>query len=202
MLCTTLILSENIFSQNKTDDCIIYENVLMFLNKKETDIKYVYEGIIDPESDDMGKRVKREGLHQYNFYIVDKKSELGYLSVRDWFSKLVKDSTVIHKNYICNNDSVINCTFNDSIKYQYKPFIEIKFSEIDYLQEKRGEMNVYRTPIRVTFSKVLYTQDNRALVFAKIYQGVGRGKDNYVYAFVFKKNNDDWILSLAEGEVR
>ena len=202
MLYITLMLSTNIYAQNKTDDCIIYKNVLLYLNEKEADVKYTYEGTIDPEVDDIGKLVEGDGLQQYYFYIVDKKSEFGYLSVRDWFSKLLKDSTVIQKNYIFNKDSIINCVFDDGIKYQYKPFIEIEFSEKNYLQEKKEGMNVHYTPIRTTFSKVLYTQDDRALVFAKIYQGIGRGRDSYVYGFVFKKNKIYWELSLVEVEIR
>src|SRR5690606_28197626 len=112
------------------------------------------------------------------------------------------DSTVIHNDYFYNKDSIINCTFGDSIKYQYRPFIDIKFTEKDFLRQKRGEADVYYSPMRITFSKILYTNDGRALVYAKIYQGKGRGKDIYVYGFVFKKNNDDWILNFVDVEVR
>lgn len=184
----------NIFAQN-ANDCIIYENVLLYLNKKEAELKIVYRGIIDPESGDIGTPVVRDkGLYQHNFYIVDEKSNYGY----SWFSEFMKDSTIIHKNYIYDNDSIINCTFDNTIKYQYKPFIEIRFSEKDYLQEKIGETDVYYSPMRVTFSKVLYTNDDRALVFARIYQGIGGGRDRCAYGFVFNKNNDDWVLSLVE----
>jgi hypothetical protein len=202
LLCITLNLSTTTFAQSKTDDCIIYKSVLTHLNEKEAKVRYEYGGIINPEENNMGERVEREGLHQYNFYIVDKKSDWGYLSVRDWFSKLIKDSTVIYKNYRYNKDSINNCIFGDNIKHQYKPFTDIKFSEKDYKHEKREETIVYYTPIRITFSKVLYTKDNRALVFVKVYQGIGQGRDNYVYGFVFKKNNDDWIVSTIEGEIR
>lgn len=191
----------DLFAQN-TNDCIVYKNVLLYLNKKEAWPKIVYGGIIDPESDDVGTPVQLNELHQYSFYIVSKKTDFDYLSIRNWFSSLIKDSSIIQKKYIFDNDSIINCIFDNNIKYQYKPFTEIRFSEKDFLQEKQAEKNIFYSPMRITFSKVLYTNDDRALVYVKFYLGNGSGRDIGVYGFVFNKNNSDWELKNVEIELR
>jgi hypothetical protein len=203
LFCISLTLGTNVHAQRKTDDCLIYEKVLTYLDGKEAHNKEIYEGTIDPESGEIGKKVERSGCHKYNFYIVNKiYTDFDYLSVRDWFSKLLKDSTVIQRQYVSTSNKIINCAFSDSVKYQYKSIAKISFSKKDFFNKKCRETMISYRPIRVTFSKVLYTENNKALLFITTYQGMGRGIDQWAQGFIFEKKNNEWALSLTEGEVR
>lgn len=207
LLCITLLCNTNVFAQNEADDCIIYKSVLDFFNEKRASVKSaIRKEKIDRKGDIKQIRVKLKGLQQYNFYIVDEKIFWRWEYSADWkpaakrFSEIVKDSTVIFENYRYNEDSTHTCTFGNDIKYQYKPFSEISFSAEDYTREKRGRTTVHYSPVKIGLSQILYTEDNRALVVVGVSTTGGRyGGSSY---FVFKKDNDNWVLSTVNGEAR
>jgi hypothetical protein len=173
------------------------------MNAKQASITEIYEGPFEPEKGSLGEPVKRIGKYEYSFYIAnDMYAEFDYPSVKGWFATLMKDTTIIQKKYVTSNDSFIYCAKFTGIKHQYKPFIDISFSQSDFLKKGKGKRTLHYIPIRVTFSKVLYTTDNRALVFAKVYEGMGRGNDQWVYGYIFTNRNNKWILSQTEGEIR
>jgi hypothetical protein len=197
LFCMILFVTSSAQSQ----DCKIYETVLGYLNKNESVIKYGYTGTINPESSELGERVDLSG-QQLSFYIVKKKSDFDYYTIRDWFSKFIKDSTLNQYQYTSSQDSILNCSFSCCLKYQYRSFEETrKFTETDFSIEVKGNDTIHYTPVRITFSKILYSK-NTALVYAKTFAGLGGGRDITVYGFVFKKKGKDWILKKSEVETR
>jgi hypothetical protein len=197
-----IISSEISLAQKKEDDCAIYEKILFYFNKKAVESKIIYGGIIDPESRDLGTAIEDKETKQYNFYIVNNKLDFEYLIVRDWFSKLINDSTIIQDIYNTNKDTIINCIFDSSIKFKYSSYDNINLSKQDEINEKKIRKNIYYSSMRLNFSKILYTKDSRALVYAKIYIGKGNGRDILVNGFVFKNIDNSWILDRVESEIR
>lgn len=200
-----IILNPKLYGQSTGDDCAIYQSVLIYLNEKEASVHsdniYVYP--VDPKSDlQKGKYIERSGYHQNNFLIVkEMNTEFGYESVRDWFSHLMNDKTIIQKDYFSNNDSFVNCEFGCGIKYQIKPF-GVRIAEGDFLHEKIGDVEKYYHGLRITFSRIIYTKDNRALLFVALRSGIGGGRDTYILGFVFYKSNTVWAIDSVNGESR
>jgi len=184
----------------KNNDCAIYSAVLDYFNKKEAGVKYVYKGIVNPVSGDLGKRVERTGIHQLSFYIIKNKSRFDNNDVKYWFSQLVKDSILKRYKYVSNTDSVVDCSFACCLKYQYRDFEEVReFTNDDFSMDVKGTDTTYYTPIRITLSKVLYVK-NIALVYTKVFSGLGNGRDMAVYGFVFMKKGKEWTLHKVEVE--
>jgi len=199
-----LIFCKSSFAQYKSDDCAVYEKVLMYLNAEYEKPRYVYEGVIDPESENAGKKVERVGHYNYSFYIVNKRNVSFMPSSIWWFVELTKDSSIVQKDYVYNEDTLINCVFKQNIKYQYKNFDEVYrkgFSEKDFLFEQIDGIDFHYTPMRIRLSRILYTKDNKALVVATTRVGVGGGGDQWAYCFILKKENDNWIIYKTGGEV-
>lgn len=196
-----MLLSQTVFAQSQYDDCAIYQIVLEYFNHQYGKPMYVYTGeggVIDPV-DPKQDSFLREGIHRYSFFIVKKRGSFGNPEV-PWFSHLMQDSSLGQYNYISKKDSLINCIFPNSIKYQYKNFEEIEFEKSDYYTEVVGTDTIQYAPFRITLSKVLYAK-NIALVNAGKFTGLGMAGDTAFYGFVFKKNGKDWVLEKSEWVV-
>lgn len=198
-----LILSSNLFAQHMDDDCMIYQKVLEYYNREYGKPVYVYTGeggVIDPVNPKQDSFL-RTGDHRYSFFIVEHRGRFGNPEVQSWFYDLMNDSTLRRHDYTSNKDSLIRCTFPNSLKYQYKHFLEIEFDKDDYFIEVNGLDTIQYAPIRITFSKVIYA-DNIALVYAGNYTGLGMAGDTGVRGFVYRKVDDEWVLEKSEWEVR
>lgn len=185
-------------------DCKIYEQVLQYVNSKYSNVDTVYEGTVNPESNDIGKPVKldKESI-ELNFYVIRRKSDFSKNHIDYWFSNLMRDTILINNKFDTGSDSLINCTFHKIVKCQFTDYESVSsFSLEDYITIEKEEGSTYYTPARVMFSNILYnTSGKQALVFAKVLVGVG-SRDNVVYGFDFQKKGCKWVLEKVEYEMR
>ncbi|MCF3109588.1 hypothetical protein LL912_12475 [Niabella sp. CC-SYL272] len=196
-----MAISHNSFAQNDVkDECLIYESILEFLNAREATNDTVYTGIIDPESDDIGTPIRRTGILKLSFYIPKVRWDFTVAHLNPWFSSLLMDSSLLNYTYQTSDGGDLQCNFSNCLKYQFKAFEDTDFADKDFTSEIRGYDTIHYRPMRVTFSKILYSK-NIALVFAKIFSGMGQGGDKALYAFKFKKEGDGWVIEKSEIEM-
>lgn len=184
--------------------CKIYEMSMNYINRIYTDggQRYVFDdSLVKPDNPRTGHYIKKVQHEQLNFYILEKKSRFNSNDVKYWFSDLLKDNTLKLNKYYTDTGSIMTCTFSENLNFQFRNYDEVRnFTPQDFRTEIKGVDTIHYTPVRITFSTVLYNMDI-ALVYAKLFIGLGGGPDVTAYAFEFKKKNGKWILVKAESEV-
>lgn len=195
----TVILCHCAFA--KKNDCFIYENVLVYLNVKEGEIIALYttskEGI-EPTNIELTKEKVINKL-ALNFCIVNETSRFSENQLKEWFTKLLNDTTLVQIGFIENNtESIVNCKFN-TIKYQYANFSEtLSFVKANGQTEIQGTDTIHYNPCGIMFSNILYSKDERyAAVYVKVNRGMGF---NYLYGFLFENSGGNWILKTVANE--
>ena len=198
LLC--MVFNQNLLAQKM--DCIIYEKILLHFDKEHSSIKYLYEGVNDPENP-VFNSVKIKEKRALSFYIVKDKSEFRMNAVKGWFAELLNDTNIIKKDYTTTEkDSTVNCKFCNSLKYQVVEFTKVtSFSEKDYSTQGQGKSLIHYAPARVVFSNIIYHANQTALVYAKLKVGSDSGPGS-IYGFVFEKEKNNWVLKKVEKETR
>lgn len=183
------------FAQNS--NCEIYESILNYLNDKEKEATYTQR--VDPTDSNFNKLI-RARKYELNFFIIKSKRRLDQLDVEYWFSELLKDSLLKKHTYISDSCHMVDCIFSYPTKYQYKNTASGNITIKDFNKEIRDRDIVNYSPIRITFSNVLYS-NNIALVFVTTYKNIGWGRDTYVYGFVLEKKAGSWIIEKVGIEI-
>lgn len=196
LLITTLCLSSSGQSV-----CSIYNQILNDIQSQVTKSKIVT--ITPPDGHDPENPIfiydtlKNEQL--LYFYIVKEKQDFNSATVKYWFSSFLNDTSLNSKKYQNNNnDSIINYNFN--VKFKIIEFKDkLNFELTDYTYKKEKVEVVTYIPTKVVFSKILFSK-SIALVFAKIV--IGTNKREFIYGYIFKKENCNWNLEKRNIEIR
>jgi hypothetical protein len=127
---------------------------------------------------------------------VNKKIEFKKNEIKDWFAKLLKDTTIIKDEYLTRKDSINLCDFCNNINFtfveDFSPFFEID----NKTKFKNGKYNHYTA--RIVFSEILYYRNEFALVYLKIKKGTGIGGN--IYGFIFKKKRKKWVIKDFQND--
>ncbi len=178
----------------QTDDCLIYEKILINLNVKKGEIKYHYVHPFDSVTNYMGIKERVQGKYAWNFLLVKSTFRFTPHMIRQWFANDVKDSSLKSmKFYKVKDDTIVNCQFDSTIKYQYCDYCQSADLWIDKTEIK-GEDTIHYNPLLIQFSDVLYSKKGFALVFVLYTARDIRGRFEWQHCFVFQLINNEWIV--------
>lgn len=190
-------VKKELLAQSQSDDCYIYNAALEHLEEEQKSIKYYFLENPDPETGDFGPEYEYKQLLRYDFSIIcNSKMDLDSTHISRWFARNFEDSmlsNIVYSNK--NDDKSINCPFNKELKLKYVLKDSILYSKKPSYVEIVNQREVLFTPIRVEFSNIVYTQDNRAMLMLYLENGSINGIHNrFIYYLVLKKNDNKWLL--------
>lgn len=202
-ICFVLIylaLASNAFSQKR--NCIIYSNILNYLNDKQGRLKFYSvpkNEFVNPMNP-LEERKRITGKEQFSFYIIDELRDFSVIMVNDWFFKLMNDKSILNVVYTKDSNEIRSCIFNDKSLIVKSDFRN-SFTKDDYFSEKNKKSTIHYVPAIIRFSEILYINDKIALVYVKLRVGVRAGRE-FVYGFILKKKKHNWKIHKSNVETR
>jgi hypothetical protein len=186
------LLCHSVLAQ--TDDCFIYEKVLVTLNKREGEVKYLYAPPFDSTTNFVGIKERVQGRVAWNFLLVNSTYRFSPRMIKQWFAKDVKDTSLISMEFIKGEgDTIINCRFDSTIKYQFCDFFPPKDIWTNSTEIK-GVDTIHYSPLRLRFSDVLYSKEGFSVVNVQYTARGTRGRFEWMHCFVFQCINNEWVL--------
>lgn len=185
-------------------DCIIYNEVLSFLNEGWRDVKHFYK-TPDPMDTVLNRLpMKRGHRYAWKFFIVK------YTSTRDVdtglekfiirsFEEVLRDTVIDYSRFIrSRREKITGCKFN-GVRYQfyetpaYGSIIEEHWQQSVEIED---DDTVHYVPLLIQFSEVFYSEGlELAIVAAATYAGYKfRIGFTQAYYFVFQYEGGRWRI--------
>src|SRR4051794_37049086 len=124
-LLIVMFLSCQSICKAQYDDCVIYTQILKFLIENEKQIQYGDTGIVS-STDTVFHIVKITWEQNLNCFIIKNKKEFQASSIKNSFLDSWKDTSFLGgiplTGYNSVRDSIVNCNFDNNIKYTYIEF--------------------------------------------------------------------------------
>jgi len=193
-LICLILLANNIYSQKS--NCQLYNLIVsdiqnQFLNGTVDSIPTGQK--IDPYNPQATKTYKVKRPIYLDLYISQNLLPLESIDRKNWAIQKLSEKCKIGNLKFIERPSLNYCFKDSTISSRFvKSTNLVRFNESDYRTEIINGQQVLLNPIRITFSNILFTDNNSAIVYLETMFGINFGVTSYY--FIFKKVKGNWVV--------